>query len=101
MLKPHRKKSYCCNKVKHFRGQFLSLFFPAERTGADHDHECLAEPGNIATEKWLLQSTAVTALTPSHYCVSAALDTPITAVNSSLRSGLITGWLGSPLTTKE
>lgn len=59
----------------------MSPFFPAERTGADHDYERLAESGNKPTEKWLLQATDVTAFTPSNDgFVSAALDTPITAV---------------------
>lgn len=60
---------------------FCLCFFPAEWTGADHDYKRLAEPGNKPTEKWLLQTSNTTALTLSHDCfVSAALDTPITAV---------------------
>lgn len=81
MLKNPLNKFYYCNEVKHFRGQFLFLFFPAEWTGADHDYECLAEPGNKPTEKWLSQTTNATAFTPSNDCfVSAGQDTPITTV---------------------
>lgn len=100
ILKNPLNKSYYCNKVKHFREQLFSLFFPAEWTRANYDYKRLAESGNQAHRPanhkcncfhfiTVIASLVLVCILPSLLC------------NSSLRSGLIIVWLGSPLIMKE